>query len=58
MSRLHHWGAEAMGTATEEDLAIIAKMNSLVKKADFVVEAQIPPETKLSTFSQWNASIK
>jgi hypothetical protein len=51
-------GAEAMGTATEEDLAIIAKMNSLVKKPDFVVMAQIPPETKLSTFSQWNASIK
>jgi hypothetical protein len=47
-------GAEAMGTATEEDIATIAKMNSKVDHRDFVVEAQIPPETKLSAFSQWN----
>jgi hypothetical protein len=50
-------GRETMGTATEEDLVAIAKMNSKVKKPDFVVEAQIPPETKLSTLSQWNLSI-
>jgi hypothetical protein len=48
-------GAEAMGTATEEDIATIAKMNSKIERPDFVVEAQIPPETKLSAFSQWKA---
>jgi hypothetical protein len=51
-------GAESMGTATEEDRAIIAKMNSKIKKPYFVVLAQIPPETKLSSFSQWNVSTK
>jgi hypothetical protein len=47
-------GAEAMGTATQEDIATIAKMNSKIEKPDFFVDAQIPPETKLSVFSQWN----